>query len=401
MKIFFDARLINYAGLGRYERELIAELLKLNPDITFYVIGEKDKITSYINDFKLNPKNFVVIDLKIKKYTFSEQFKLINIIRNMELEKKVDIFLFPHFNVPFLYIPKNSAVIVHDLTFFHFPRYFGRIKTMLAKLVLKNVLIKAKKIITVSNFVKNDIINMFGSESGKHKNSKLDKNILQDKITVVYSGYSPKFKPASENKIKEFKIKNNLDLFILYCGNRKKHKNIINLIKAFREVKKEFADLKLILIGKRFEKPNKQDFIDEFINKNGVKDVISVEYASDDDLNLYYSASSAFVFISLSEGFGFAPLEALASGTKLILADNSALPEIFGNSAVYVNPYDINDIAGAIKKILKLSPNNKEKQEQETEDKYKSARETILNSYPNDLWAKNILKVLNNIKPNS
>ena len=386
MKIFFDARLINYAGLGRYERELIAELLKLNPDITFYVIGEKDKITSYINDFKLNPKNFVVIDLKIKKYTFSEQFKLINIIRNMELEKKVDIFLFPHFNIPFLYVPKKSAVIVHDLTFFHFPRYFGRIKTMLAKLVLKNVLIKAKKIITVSNFVKNDIINMFGSESDK--NSKLCQNILQDKITVVYSGYSPKFQPAPENKIKEFKIKNNLGRFLLYCGNRKKHKNLINLIKAFQEVKKEFTDLKLILIGKRFEKPDKPDFIDDFINKNGIKDVISIEYASDEDLNLYYSASSAFVFISLSEGFGFAPLEALASGAKLILADNSALPEIFKNAAAYVNPYDVNDIAAAIKKTLKLTINDESTAK-------KTAAEEVLNSYPNDLWAKNILKVLN------
>ena len=394
MKIFFDARLINYAGLGRYERELIAELLKLNPDITFYVIGEKSKITSYINDFCLNPKNFVIIDLKIKKYTFSEQFKLINIIRNIEVEKKVDIFLFPHFNIPFLYIPKNSAVIVHDLTFFHFPRYFGRIKTMLAKLVIKKVLIKAKKIITVSNFVKNDIVNMFGCESDKPKHLKLDKNTLRDKITVIYSGYSPKFQPASEDAIKEFKIKNNLGMFLLYCGNRKRHKNIINLIKAFQEVKKEFADLKLVLIGKRFEKPNKPDFIDDFINKNCVKDVISIEYASDDDLNLYYSASSAFVFISLSEGFGFAPLEALASGARLILADNSALPEIFKNAADYVNPYDVDNIAEVIKKTL---VNNDIKEGLDKDEKYKSARKEILNSYSNDLWAKNILEVLNGL----
>ena len=388
MKIFFDSRLINYAGLGRYERELIAELLKLNPDIIFYVIGEKNKITSYIKDFNLNPKNFVIIDLKINKYTFSEQFKLISIIKNME--GKVDFFLFPHFNIPFLYVPKKSVVIVHDLTFFHFPQYFGRIKTMLAKLVLKNVLIKAKKIITVSNFVKNDIINMFGSDSNKHKNLKLDNNILQNKINVVYSGYSPKFQPAPENKIKEFKIKNNLDRFLLYCGNRKKHKNLINLIKAFQEVKKEFVDLKLVLIGKRFEKPDKPDFIDDFINKNGIKDVISIEYASDDDLNLYYSASSAFVFISLSEGFGFAPLEALASGAKLILADNSALPEIFKNAAIYVNPYDINDIAKAVKKTLKLTINDENAVK-------KTAIKEVLNSYPNDLWAKNILEILSNL----
>jgi glycosyltransferase involved in cell wall biosynthesis len=183
-------------------------------------------------------------------------------------------------------------------------------------------------------------------------------------------------------------------MFLLYCGNRKRHKNIINLIKAFQEVKKEFADLKLVLIGKRFEKPNKPDFIDDFINKNCVKDVISIEYASDDDLNLYYSASSAFVFISLSEGFGFAPLEALASGARLILADNSALPEIFKNAAVYVNPYDVDNIAEVIKKTL---VNNDIKEGLDKDEKYKSARKEILNSYSNDLWAKNILEVLNGL----
>ena len=379
MKIFFDARLIHYAGLGRYERELIAALLKLNPDITFYITGEKNKITSYIADFGLNSENFRIIDLKIKKYTFKEQFMFIKIIRKME--KRVDIFLFPHFNIPFLYIPKKSAVIVHDLTFFHFPQYFGRIKAILAKFVLKNVLKKTKKIITVSNFVKNDILNMFGSKSNKH--SKLYKKRLQDKVTVIYSGYSAKFKPAPVSKIEEFKIKNNLNQFLLYCGNRKKHKNLINLLKAFQEVKKTSKDLKFVLIGKRFEKPDKPDFIDDFINKNGIKDVISLEYASDSDLNLYYSASSAFVFISLSEGFGLAPLEALASGAKLILADNSVLPEIFKNTAIYVNPYDIKDIAAAIGKTLIIN-----------DEKYKNTREEILNSYPRDLWAKNILRVL-------
>lgn len=386
MKIFFDGRLIRYAGVGRYERELIAELLKLDPNIVFYITGDEITIKDYIKEFKLNEKNFHTINVSIKKYTFKEQFLLIKNIKKFKNE--VDVFFFPHFNIPFLYVPKNSVAVIHDLTFFHFPEYFGRIKTFFARIVLKGVLKKANKIITVSNYVKNDIIGMFGTRNGGTIKSTraLSTSNLQKKIIPIYPGYSVKFKPASPEKIIKFKREKNLSRYILYCGNRKKHKNLINLIHAFNGVRKEneFNDLKLILIGKRFTGSGKPDFIDIFIKKFNIKGVESLSYVSDDELNLYYSASNAFAFVSLSEGFGFAPLEALASGApSLILADNSVLPEIFKDTAYYVNPYDISEISAAIKDALKDNANR---------DKDK-----ILKGYSYELLAKNIYNVLSDV----
>ncbi len=386
MKIFFDGRLIGYAGVGRYERELIAGLLKLDPKIVFYITGDEITIKDYIKEFKLNEKNFHTINVSIKKYTFKEQFLLIKNIKKFKNE--VDVFFFPHFNIPFLYVPRNSVAVIHDLTFFHFPEYFGRIKTFFARIVLKGVLKKANKIITVSNYVKNDIIGMFGKKNGGTIKSTraLSASNLQKKIIPIYPGYSVKFKPASPEKIIKFKLEKNLSRYILYCGNRKKHKNLINLIHAFNGVRKEneFNDLKLILIGKRFTGSGKPDFIDIFIKKFNIKGVESLSYVSDDELNLYYSASNAFAFVSLSEGFGFAPLEALASGApSLILADNSVLPEIFKDTAYYVNPYDISEISAAIKNALKDSANR---------DKDK-----ILKGYSYELLAKNIYNVLSDV----
>ncbi|MFW0883755.1 glycosyltransferase family 4 protein [Candidatus Acidulodesulfobacterium sp. H_13] len=387
MKIFFDGRLIHYAGVGRYERELIAGLLKLNPKIVFYITGDEVIIKNYIKEFKLNEKNFYIINTSIKKYTFKEQFLLIKNIKKFKNE--VNVFFFPHFNIPFLYVPKNSVAVIHDLTFFHFPEYFGRIKTFFARIVLEGVLKKANKIITISNYVENDIIDMFGKRNGRIIKSikALNASNLRKKIIPIYPGYSARFKPASREEIIKFKRKKNLSRYILYCGNRKKHKNLTNLIHAFNDLKKEneFNDLKLILIGKRFTGSNKPDFIDIFIKKFNIKGVESLNYVSDDELNLYYSASNAFVFVSLSEGFGFAPLEALASGApSLILADNSVLPEIFKDMAYYVNPYDIGEISAAVKNALRDNGANHDK------DKI----DRILNGYSYELLAKNIYNVL-------
>lgn len=391
MKIFFDARLMFYAGVGRYQREILSELFKIDNELFVYILGDKIKILEYIKKFNLNAANFYIINSTIKKYTFKEQLLLIKIFKSFR--SNVDVFFLPHFNIPFLYLPPKSIVVVHDLTFFHFPNYFGRVRTFLAKIVLKNILRKANVVITVSNYVKNDIINMFGTKT----NNKLNSNILENKIKTVYLGYSKKFKPQTQEDIINFKNEKGLTNFFLYCGNRKKHKNIIRLIKAFKNAKQELADkedLKLILIGKRFSKDKKPDFIDHFLAKNNIKDVLSIEWVSDRDLNLYYAACNAFVFVSLSEGFGLAPIEALAAGAPvLILANNSSLPEIFKDAALYVNPYDIKEISNAIKKTMFLGPDNTN----EVDLALKQKNE-ILNYFSYEKCAKEIYNVMMQIK---
>ncbi len=426
-KIFIDARLMFYAGIGRYQREFILNVLKNNTNnernkinakneinLKFYLLGDKNKINQFISSNDLPEDKFIVINNTSKKYSFKEQFSLFFIL--LYYRKKIDLFFFPHYNISIFYIPKNSIVTVHDLTFYRFSNYTWKFKTAVGKFVLKRVLKKTKKAITVSNYVKNDIINMFDKIGGLN---------LQNKIKVIYPGYSLFFSSHAdknityaikeingaedtgdaEYKYKSYKKKFNFDNklpdslkqnisypYILYLGNRKKHKNILNLIKAFKLIKdipqnhknnqldiknkvnndndndndnedsyknmsigntyelcENFQNLKLVLIGSRFKK---YDFIDEFIKKENIGDIIQLSNISDEEAKIYYENAKAFTFISISEGFGFAPLEAAVCGAPLILANAGALPEVFKDAALFADPFNIEGIADSIKKVL-------------------------------------------------
>ncbi|MHB1679282.1 MAG: glycosyltransferase family 4 protein [bacterium] len=413
-KIFIDARLMFYAGVGRYQREFILNVLKNNTNneknkinLKFYLLGDKNKINQFISLNDLPNDKFIVINHMSKKYSFKEQLSLFFIL--LYYRKKIDLFFFPHYNISIFYIPKNSIVTVHDLTFYRFSNYTWKFKTAVGKFVLRRVLKKTKKAITVSNYVKNDIINMFGN---------IGRLNLQNKIKVIYPGYSLFFSSHEDENINyaikelngtedaEYKnksskkhfnfdnklpdqLKQNISYpYILYLGNRKKHKNILNLIKAFKLIKDSsqniknnqlniknkvnnyndnndsykntsigniyescgnFQNLKLVLIGSRFKK---YDFIDKFIKKENIEDIIQLSNISDEEAKIYYENAKVFTFISISEGFGFAPLEAAVCGAPLILANAGALPEVFKDAALFVDPFNIESIADLIKKVL-------------------------------------------------
>ena len=341
--VFIDARLIFYAGVGRYLRELIYNICEIDKDISFYLLGDKKKLAEFIESDKsdvLSIKRFTLLDSLAKKYSFREQFVLHYLF--IKYSKKVDLFFCPHFNVPLFYLPKNSVVTVHDLTFFKFPSYFGNIKTFIAKILLKRTLKNAQKIITDSNFVKKDIIAMFGINENSVK-------ILDDKIEIIYPGLGKSFTPVTEDEVLRFKTEKKLGQYILYCGNRKKHKNIVRMIKAFDVAKKDLPDIKLVIIGLRFKE---HDFADKYIEENNIRDIVQLKNVSDDELRLYYGGAEAFVFFSLSEGFGLAPLEAASCGTPLILSSAAALPEVFAGAAIFTDPCDIMDMADAIKRVV-------------------------------------------------
>ena len=341
--VFIDARLIFYAGVGRYLRELIYNICEIDKDISFYLLGDKKKLAEFIESDKsdvLSMERFTLLDSRAKKYSFGEQFVLQYLF--IKYSKRVDLFFCPHFNVPLFYLPKNSVVTVHDLTFFKFSSYFGNIKTFIAKILLKRTLKNAQKIITDSNFVKKDIIAMFGINENLVK-------ILEDKIEVVYPGLGKSFAPVTEDEVLRFKTEKKLGQYILYCGNRKKHKNIVNMIKAFDVAKKDLPDIKLVIIGLRFKE---HDFADKYIEENNIRDIVQLKNVPDDELRLYYGAAEAFAFFSLSEGFGFAPLEAASCGTPLILSSAAALPEVFAGAAIFTDPCDIMDMADAIKRVV-------------------------------------------------
>ena len=144
--------------------------------------------------------------------------------------------------------------------------------------------------------------------------------------------------------------------YILYVGTLQPRKNLIRLIQAFKNLKSQIPnlkikDLKLVICGKKgwlYEE------IFQKVKELGLeKEVIFTGYVPEEDLPALYKGARCFVLVSLYEGFGLPVLEALSVGCPVVLSNVSSLPEVGGKVAVYVDPYDVEDIARGILEILR------------------------------------------------
>jgi len=224
---------------------------------------------------------------------------------------------------PLLY--RNQIVTIHDLAFLRHPEWFSKKFYLFYRTLIPKIAKRAKKIVTVSNFSKKEIINLL--------------NIPSQKVEVVYNGISREFflNPSLKR-----------ENFILAVSSLDPRKNFENLILAFKKL--NLKKYKLLIVGSR----NKV-FSNTKIQKL-VKEISNIEftgYVSDEELIRLYQKAKLFVYPSLYEGFGLPPLEAMACGTPVVVSSVASLPEVCGDATYYVNPYDVNDIARGIETVLK------------------------------------------------
>ncbi len=247
------------------------------------------------------------------------------------LENKVDLFFYPHINFPF-YVPKKTIVTVHDLC--PLTEYWDRsnVKRWIFKFCLNRAIRSAIKIICISNTVKNEL------------HSFSNKSIT--KTVVIYRFVDEKFQ--NHDKISKKRVVNNP--YILFVGNRKKHKNLKILIKAFSIIKDKIPHY-LVIAG---TKDGQFDEIDRLKKNLNLKNKLIEFIKPDDEIvkNLYHYAD-LFVFPSLCEGFGLPPLEAISMGCPVVLADIPILREVFRKDACYFNPKDEDNLAKMIIELLK------------------------------------------------
>jgi glycosyltransferase involved in cell wall biosynthesis len=174
-----------------------------------------------------------------------------------------------------------------------------------------------------------------------------------EKMQVVHNGVGENFRPipkseAAEIMLQKYGIR---DPYILFVGQIKARKNVVRIIRAFAQLKREIKmPLKLLLAGRRIWT---SDGVDEAIAEENLKDAVhELGHIGLDDLPVIYSGAELFVFPSLWEGFGIPVIEAMASGTPVVTSNISSLPEVAGDSAVLVDPYSVEEIAKGMYRIL-------------------------------------------------
>ncbi len=199
---------------------------------------------------------------------------------------------------------------------------------------------KADRIITVSNFSKNEIVNHVGYPEAK--------------IAVIYHGVDyERFKPAPRDEKLMSKYELPVDKkLILYVGSEHPRKNVPTLIKAFSKLKKVNEGVKLVKVGNPAWK-NEREKLLRLIYELGLEsEVLFLNYVPEEDLPKLYNAADLFVLPSLYEGFGVPLLEAMASGTPVVASNSSSIPELVGDAGVMVDPNDFEGLAQAMYKVL-------------------------------------------------
>jgi len=331
---YIDGLFYKGSGIGRYYESLVKELAK--KDIEIITCVPKRLKNDFEKDFA-GISNIKPIFMDYEKFSIKGFFKHSNLLKS--LEGKVDIFFYPHINLPY-YIPKNTIVTIHDLI--PLTKWWDRnwIKRRIFRIFFKRAINYSRGIITISETTKKDILRFYPNSEYKTK--------------VIYRFIDNKF--INYEKPKKALIDKD---YILFVGNRKKHKNLKNLILAFDKIKDK-TKCKLVIAGKKDTEVIK-DEIDELIEKLNLKDFV-IEYLNlnDEDLINLYNFAQLFVFPSFHEGFGLPPLEAISCGCPTITSNIPVLKEILGEKIACFNPYSIDDI---VEKML-FYLENKEKREE-------------------------------------
>jgi glycosyltransferase involved in cell wall biosynthesis len=331
LKIAIDARKLRDYGIGTYVRNLLRHLSRIDHD-TEYVLLCRPADYGLVEGLG---ENFRPVAESAPSYSVREQ-----LLVPMDLRReRVDLFHAPHYVLPPL-TPVRSVVTIHDCIHLRFPQYLPhKLGYAYARGSLWFATHRSSRIMTVSEASKRDILRYF--------------RVPAAKIDVIHNAIDERFgRMPAEEEIARVRERYQLnDPFVLYAGNIKPHKNLERLIEAFHMLRRgDLEHVKLLIIG---DEVSKYATLRRAVHRYKLhKHVRFFGFVPDETLAVLYRLASVFVFPSLYEGFGLPPLEAMASGTPVVTSNVSSLPEVVGDAALLVDPYEPEAIAQAMREVL-------------------------------------------------
>ena len=228
-----------------------------------------------------------------------------------------------------------SIVTIFDLSFIYYPEIYPYFRRLYLHTATRLACRKAKKIITISESAKKDIIHFFGADP--------------EQVHVIYPGLRKNFTRPPQEKIDEFRKEKQLPKrFILHVGTLQPRKNLPLLIRAFAQT--NYPDVDLVFAG------GKGWFFDEIfeeVSQLGLTARVHFPgYVPDEELPLWYAAADLLVFPSMYEGFGMPIIEAMGCGTPVLASNASAMPEAVGDIGQLFDPRNVSNLTESIQALL-------------------------------------------------
>ncbi|MCR4405362.1 MAG: glycosyltransferase family 4 protein [Anaerolineae bacterium] len=249
----------------------------------------------------------------------------------------VDVFHSPDFTLPPVWRAR-TVLTVHDLSFLRVPQCFTNALRRYLEQVVPRSVSRADHVIADSESTKRDLAELLGTPA--------------DKVTVIYSGVEPRFRPITDRaRLEAVRRRYNLpERFILSVGTLQPRKNFGVLIEAFSRLKVGTGSCKLVIVG---GKGWLYEDIFARVEGLGLQGEVSFpSFVADEDLPAIYNLAEVFALPSLYEGFGLPPLEAMACGTPVVTSNTSSLPEVVGDAGLMVEPMDVDGLARAMARLL-------------------------------------------------
>lgn len=327
--IVIDAR-IRTLSTGRPVTFLLENLQVLDKENRYTILINKNDSWKPVN------KNFSIEYCHFSNFSFNPLNQIFFPIQLYKLKANLVHFTFTGIQ-PFLYFGKQTT-FTHDLTMLNinyigsdnYPKWLLKVGIIGFRCLLWAAHRKSKEIIVPTQYVANDV--------------KKHHAFTNKKITITYESGESHLNYLTK---KTFDIKHP---FILNVGIHAPHKNIKRLISAFEILKENHHHLKLIIVGRIGIHAEK--IIESIKNKDIYEHIIFTGYIEDEKLKWLYKNAKAYVFTSLTEGFGLTTLEAMTLGCPVLSSDAACLPEVNGDGALYFNALDIYDIANKIELVL-------------------------------------------------
>ncbi|MCG6553171.1 MAG: glycosyltransferase family 4 protein [Candidatus Magnetominusculus sp. LBB02] len=335
MRLAIDATILEDArptGIATAAYNIVNELAAIHDDLIVWTIDgsmlkvDKGRVKKiFVNSRRLIGRNIYVARAA---WTQTALPALLN-------RAKADVFYTP---IPegIIKPPVPQVVTVYDAAPLLYKNNVPLLRHLSFKYRLPLVFKASKKLIAMSENTKKDIIEHY--------------MILSEKVEVVHGAidrghFRP---PAASDKAAILDKYALIDgRYYLYVGNVLPSKNIETMINAFSGIGRGYT---LVIVGSRADEAYERQ-LRRLIGKRAMSNVRFLDYVPYDDLPALYNGACANVLVSLIEGFGLPPLEAMASGTAAIVSNRGSLPEIVGDAAIVVDAMNTGEIAGAMRRL--------------------------------------------------
>ncbi len=334
-KIVVNTRLLrknHLDGIGWVTYNTLLHITRGHPEVEFHFLFDSGVDQDFI--FSPNIKgvnlfppakhailNVIWFEYSVKKY----------------LQKvKPDLFLSPD-GILCLGWQGRQYGIIHDINFLHIPKDLKWFNRKYYNYFFPKYARRADRIATVSHFSKEDIIKHFQADPAK--------------IDVIHLGINDFFHPVNEEVIQATRTRYSCGRpYFLFVGTLHPRKNIIRLLEAFQKFKDETgSETKLLVAGKEMYRT--QEMHDYKNSMTSKEDVIFTGRLEDHQLNNIYASSLALCFVPYFEGFGLPPIEAMQCDVPVIASNVTSMPEVVGDAALLVDPYNVEEIKEAMLKI--------------------------------------------------